>query len=207
MTQLNRWIFSFSFTVSLFLFLFFYSYQSPYLKSAIAEQAAHYSEISLVSIPQKKLQNQTATQPLTQEGNFPTQHSIQEQTPSQESAAVDAAKNFAKESQFSSESEESKKIIADYKQYALSRIASRKSYPLTARAQSQEGRVRLRVEIGEGGRLIAYQVVESSSFALLDEAALKAVEKSAPFKPLTDDVKAKQVVLNFYMDFTLDSNS
>ncbi len=63
---------------------------------------------------------------------------------------------------------------------ALSGITPR--YPFHARAEGQEGSVMVRVRVSGAGRIESAEVVRSSGFVALDEAALGAVNK-ARFAP------------------------
>ena len=58
------------------------------------------------------------------------------------------------------------------------------SYPAASRSRSEQGTVVLRVEVLINGRVGQAEVMESSSYGSLDEAALKAV-KNWRFKPAT----------------------
>ena len=59
-------------------------------------------------------------------------------------------------------------------------------YPLGARQRGEEGTVVLETTVAPDGRSSAVNVVSSSSFADLDRAAVKAVERAA-FNPATED--------------------
>ncbi len=93
------------------------------------------------------------------------------------------------------------KAEESYKAYALKRIASKKSYPLKARATGLEGSVKLHVVIGSGGELELAEITQPCSHELLNEAALLAVKNSAPFKKKPDTMQ--KLELNFFMEFKL----
>ncbi len=93
------------------------------------------------------------------------------------------------------------KAEESYKAYALKRIASKKSYPLKARATGQEGSVKLHVIIGLKGELELAEIVQPCEHELLNEAALLAVKNSAPFKKKPDTMQ--KLELNFFMEFKL----
>ena len=61
-------------------------------------------------------------------------------------------------------------------------VAIRPDYPREAKQRGEQGRVLLEVRIDERGRVDAVTVVESSGFATLDAAAVKAVG-AAKFRP------------------------
>ena len=75
-------------------------------------------------------------------------------------------------------------------------------YPLTARKLGETGKVVLRVELDETGRLVASDVAHSSGFTRLDEAALAAV-KSWRCQPAMRAGQALRVVSMESFDFRL----
>ena len=93
------------------------------------------------------------------------------------------------------------KAEESYKAYALKRIASKKNYPLKARATGLEGSVKLHVVIGSGGELELAEITQPCQHELLNEAALLAVKNSAPFKKKPDTME--RLELNFFMEFKL----
>lgn len=68
-----------------------------------------------------------------------------------------------------------------YNQTVWKRIEARKSYPLLARKRGREGRVTVDFVLGPGGRLLDARVGKSSGSEDLDQAALEAVRRAAPF--------------------------
>ena len=75
-------------------------------------------------------------------------------------------------------------------------------YPLTARKLGETGKVVLRIELDEAGRLVASDVARSSGFARLDEAARGAV-KSWRCHPAMHDGQALRIVSLESFDFRL----
>lgn len=73
-----------------------------------------------------------------------------------------------------------------FAQDVRSRIERRKVYPDTARDLGMEGEVEVLYELDRAGNLIHAEVVASSGYKLLDQAALKAV-KSASYKSFPED--------------------
>lgn len=116
----------------------------------------------------------------------------------------DSGADFGGESDFYSSVEKSGaqiKAEESYKAYALKRIASKKSYPLKARATGLEGSVKLHVVIGLEGELELAEITQPCQHELLNEAALLAVKNSAPFKKKPDTME--RLELNFFMEFKL----
>ncbi|MBQ9494336.1 MAG: energy transducer TonB [Treponema sp.] len=93
------------------------------------------------------------------------------------------------------------KADASYKSYVLGRIASKKTYPYAARSKGLEGKVRVRLVINPDGTVAHADVIESSEYALLNEACLAAIQKAAPFKKMTSGMSA--MTISFVMDFSL----
>lgn len=75
-------------------------------------------------------------------------------------------------------------------------------YPLTSRKLDETGKVVLRIELDETGRLVASDITRSSGFARLDEAAQTAV-KSWRCQPAMRDGQALRVVSMESFDFRL----
>lgn len=76
-------------------------------------------------------------------------------------------------------------------------------YPLTARKLGETGKVVLRVELDETGRLVASEVARSSGFIRLDEAAQVAV-KGWRCQPAMRDGQPLRVISMESFDFRLD---
>ena len=106
--------------------------------------------------------------------------------------------------EFSSEpviSEEIVQATTSYKSYALSRIASKKNYPISARSKGQEGKVRLELVINTDGKLSECRIITPCEYEALNEAALNAVKKASPFKKMNEGMT--ELKLSFVMDFSL----
>ena len=73
-----------------------------------------------------------------------------------------------------------------FAQDVRSRIERKKIYPDTARDLGMEGEVEVLYEIDRAGNLIRAEIVSTSGYKLLDQAALKAV-KSASYKSFPAD--------------------
>lgn len=93
------------------------------------------------------------------------------------------------------------KAAAAYKSYALGRIASKKTYPYTARSNGFEGRVRVSIVINPDGTLAQTDILEPSEYEILNKACLTAIKKAAPFKKMSSGMTA--MTLSFVMDFSL----
>ena len=116
-----------------------------------------------------------------------------------ESAANDASSVPSAENSFSHTQDA--KAVATYKSYALGRIASKKTYPYTARSNGFEGKVRVRIVINPDGTLAQTDILEPSEYEILNKACLTAIKKAAPFKKMASGMSA--LTLSFVMDFSL----
>ncbi|MGH7773080.1 MAG: TonB family protein [Candidatus Binatia bacterium] len=75
-----------------------------------------------------------------------------------------------------------------------SKVEQLKTYPYAARVNRWEGRVVLRMVIGEQGQLLGLDVAESSGHIVLDRAALGTVEQAFPLQ-LKQVLEQPQVVV------------
>lgn len=99
-------------------------------------------------------------------------------------------------------SSEIQKAKETYKAYVKKRIAAKKIYPLKARAQGQTGNVKIQLVILPDGNLESVEIVQKSEYELLNDAALLAVKKAAPFKKMTDKMQKQEYT--FTLEFTLE---
>jgi len=72
---------------------------------------------------------------------------------------------------------------------------SQPDYPATAKRMNQQGKVMLRVELGEDGRVIDVEVKRSSGHQLLDDAALSNVKTWQCTPSVRNGVAVKAVAL------------
>ncbi len=63
------------------------------------------------------------------------------------------------------------------------KIERAKRYPLPAREMGLEGAVKLRFSLTGQGELLRVEVLKSSGIKILDQAAVEAVKRAAPFPP------------------------
>jgi protein TonB len=111
----------------------------------------------------------------------------------QEKAAVPVASALPKEEPVAPKHEEPKAQRASngaseggFAQDVRSRIERKKIYPEAARDLGMSGEVEVLYELDRSGALIRAEVVTSSGYKLLDQAALKAV-KSVSYSSFPDD--------------------
>ncbi len=64
-------------------------------------------------------------------------------------------------------------------------------------------RVVVTFSIAKDGRLLIKKVVKSSGFPLADQAAIRAIETTAPFRPLPPEFKGNSVPIEFTFDYNV----
>ena len=72
---------------------------------------------------------------------------------------------------------------------------------------NKSGKVVLLFKIGKDGKLLAIKVFKTSGRDKIDKAALKAVESTAPFKPLPIEFKGKSIDVQFTFDYKVFINT
>ena len=74
----------------------------------------------------------------------------------------------------------------DYTPLVVQKIYQNISYPSRAISKNQQGTVRVAIKIGRSGELQSVLTTQESKYSSLNRAALKAVEKAAPFPTLPE---------------------
>lgn len=92
--------------------------------------------------------------------------------------------------------------VKSYKSYVLKRIAGKKTYPVSARRNGYEGKVKIHLVIDTDGKILSLEVCEPCEFEVLNNAAIRSVEKAAPFKKMNDSMTTLD--FTFTLDFKLD---
>ena len=78
-------------------------------------------------------------------------------------------------------------------------------YPPISRRMGEEGKLVLRVELDESGRVDNAEVINSSGYSRLDEAAMTAVKSWQCKPPLRDGEPARAIALQPF-NFVLQGN-
>lgn len=91
----------------------------------------------------------------------------------------------------------------DYTPLVVSQIYKSISYPNRAAEKNQQGTVRIAVIINRSGELLDTVTTQESKYRLLNQAALKAVKKAAPFPELPAEIKSDSFELNLPITFRL----
>lgn len=91
----------------------------------------------------------------------------------------------------------------DYTPLVVRQIYKAISYPNRAVEKNQQGTVRIAVSIERSGELVSATITQESDFRILNQAALKAVKKAAPFTALPDEMKTDVFEVNLPITFRL----
>ena len=67
---------------------------------------------------------------------------------------------------------------------ALAQLSDKLLYPPEAIRQGLQGEAVLVLDVGEGGRIVMASIASSSGYAVLDQAALRAVRQVGPLSPV-----------------------
>lgn len=85
-------------------------------------------------------------------------------------------------------------------------IAEQQTYPLPSKALGEEGSVKVRLTLRRDGALIKIEVFDPSPFARLNDAAIKAASRAAPFKPFPSEVSFELWQITLPIRFTLSKS-
>ncbi|MBB3047400.1 protein TonB [Litorivivens lipolytica] len=99
----------------------------------------------------------------------------------------------------------SKELINEYSSTMVRASYQHVRYPKRALKLNQQGTVLLEVIIDRGGSLLSSKVIQSSGYSSLDEAAVTAVEKTAPFPSIPKEILGNQI--EFTLPFTFQISS
>jgi protein TonB len=94
-------------------------------------------------------------------------------------------------------------VLEAYYAQVRARIEAEKRYPRWARKARLEGRVTVDFRLGPDGALKGASVRESSGHEVLDQAALAAVERAAPYPPLPTGAGELPETLTVVLAFVL----
>lgn len=94
-------------------------------------------------------------------------------------------------------------VIADYAALLKSWLGRHMHYPVQARLNGIEGTAVVRVVMSRDGRILSYQLEQSSGHAVLDREAIEAVKRSAPLPPLPPEMKQIELKLRLPLVFSV----
>jgi protein TonB len=82
-------------------------------------------------------------------------------------------------------------------------VDAAKRYPRLARQAGQQGRALLKFRLQRSGEVTGLRVIDSSGFAILDDAALAAVERAAPFPDQGRQIAGESIEVVLPISFRL----
>lgn len=152
------------------------------------------------SLTQDKL-NQTIGKAPTAKPALPSPPKIQAQPKPKQFIQQASAKG----SPLGNSMAEDAKYLESYTEVISSWLQRFRQYPKTARQLNQEGVAVIQIDITPKGEVRDYYIVESSGYALLDQAALDAVRfaKSVPAAPEnypSDDIMGFEIPMTFTLE-------
>ncbi len=93
--------------------------------------------------------------------------------------------------------------MRDYTPIIVQKIFRQTSYPGRAVQRGWEGTVQMSVLISKSGEVERITITQSSEYAILDKAAVKAVERAAPFPEIPDELNTRVFDLSVPITFQL----
>jgi TonB family protein len=90
-----------------------------------------------------------------------------------------------------------------YYREILNQIDDNKIYPMSARMNAKEGKVKVGFKVHKDGSVSEIRIIESSNFEPFDFAAIDAVKSAAPFKPVPDALDTDELNLSFDLVFRM----
>ena len=90
-----------------------------------------------------------------------------------------------------------------YYNYVVSKIESKKVFPLEEQKKGHEGSVVVRIFINRNGQIEKVQLLRRARYVPLTQAAIAAIKQAYPFKPyskrITDDYLILKLSINFFL--------
>ncbi|MEM8949958.1 MAG: TonB family protein, partial [Pseudomonadota bacterium] len=90
---------------------------------------------------------------------------------------------------------------ADYQNIIRAWLQQHHVYPRRAQARRQEGVVLIRFVINREGRVIDYEIQQSSGYRLLDRAADNLIERAQPFPPIPNEINGTNMPFTIPLSF------
>ena len=94
--------------------------------------------------------------------------------------------------------------ISDYRGRVRDRLVRNKHYPAMAQRFNIQGVVTFTFSLTRDGAVSDLRITQSSGHAMLDKAAIRTVELSAPFERFPPEFTAERMEFHFPMTFSLD---
>ncbi|MFH1678663.1 MAG: TonB family protein [Candidatus Omnitrophota bacterium] len=96
-----------------------------------------------------------------------------------------------------------KPAIASYTRRVIKRIQDNFVYPLEAAQEKIEGLVNLSLHVSSSGQLLDVKINQSSGSSILDENAVKIIQRVSPFPSFPPDIEEKELWINIPINYNL----
>ncbi len=113
------------------------------------------------------------------------------------------SKNTGSTSQTANNSGAGQKATGDYWTAVQIHLARNKRYPRKAKRRQMQGKILIELTLLSSGKVESYKILESSGFPLLDKAAIKMINKSAPFPPFPASITTAQMTRRIPVVFNM----
>ena len=90
-----------------------------------------------------------------------------------------------------------------YRSNVLKRVYAKVVYPSRAASRRQEGKANMVLHLSQEGKLLDLSLKESSGFAMLDRAAMKAVRNAEPFPTVPKKILSQTIKIDIPIRFRL----
>lgn len=176
-------------------------------KKEIKASVHQNAEISFVTVKKKALSQKQISKKIENEKSIPSENPASKQKEDIPEENEPTEENTENTDNGVSDTEKTavKKATSTYKEYVLSRIAAKKTYPIAAIAKGMEGRVKIHLTVSPTGEITVLEIKQECSYGILNEAALSAVKKAAPFKKMPKELTTSLDFV-FAMDYLLEQN-
>ena len=91
--------------------------------------------------------------------------------------------------------------VDNYKGKVRRKLSRARRYPAEARRQGLRGVAHVRFTVSSDGGLVSVSLTKSAGSPILDEAALDAVRRAAPFPPIPESAGRNSWVFDIPLDF------
>lgn len=137
---------------------------------------------------------------------------MQPQAPQQASARSTAgtdtsdtgeAEDPTRAQQLGSQAEAERRALEAWQKSLMAHLARHRRYPQQARAKRQEGETFLRFSLDRKGRIIESKIIRSGGFAILDEEALRMLERGGDLPAPPQHIRGAAIELTVPVRFRL----
>jgi len=94
--------------------------------------------------------------------------------------------------------------VLKYSRLVQKRIVDNLVYPAPAKEAGFQGAVKLSLKLSHQGDLLDIKIKESSSYRVLDDAALKTAQETSPYPPFLPEIREKEVWVDIPIIYQLE---